>query len=213
MTLAKKLSEVSNECGFAQFDAKNDFHKYKYASAAGIIRMVNSALTARGIATTVQSELLHFERGHAVVRLTLGFTDGKDTLTTQGIGEGTDKGDKSVYKANTGAYKYALAHAFTMAWGAEDPEADASVDAPAPATKPAAKTKSSPAAKPKAKGGRKKKEPPKAPCTVADIEGAKSTEDLEKFKAMLVEFSTVAGAKNEDYAALKAAWRKRNQEI
>ena len=136
-TLASKLAEVMGEVGYVQKDAENAFHHYKYASAEAVLKKVNAALSTRGIAVSTQAELLHYDQlpgdkgpsMHAVVRLSLMFIDGSgDTITAQGIGEGSDKGDKAVMKGNTAAVKYALADAFMISWG-DDPEADAHTDA------------------------------------------------------------------------------------
>lgn len=194
MTLAEKMSQVAAECGFAQFDSKNDFHRYRYASAASIIRMVNKSLTARGIAVGTQSELLHFgdfedakgkRQQRAVVRLTLSFTDGDSVLTCQGIGEGTDTGDKAIYKANTGAYKYALAHGLTMAWGAEDPEGDSTTDANT-------QGKDDAAGQTKKKSGSKAKKADKPSTSAADLSKAIATADglkaLETLKESIRKF-------------------------
>ena len=145
MSLSEKLSRVAAKVGFASFDNKNDFHGYQYASAASIIRMVNKALSEEGIALGTQSELLQYipegKGARALVKLTVRFTSGDEVVEAQGVGEGKDSGDKACAKANTSAYKYCLAHAFCMAWGAEDPEADSKTDAGAakPKGKPAAK--------------------------------------------------------------------------
>ena len=50
-----------------------------------------------------------------------------ETLSASGLGSGCDGGDKAVYKAQTGALKYALKNAFLVPDEA-DPEADESVD-------------------------------------------------------------------------------------
>ena len=128
-TLATKLAEVAAEVSYVQKDAKNDFHKYSYASAEAVLRKVNEAITTRQIAVSSNAELLHFEEGNAIVRLTLKFVDCQngEILVVQGLGQGQDNGDKAVMKANTAALKYAYANAFTMSWG-DDPEADAGTD-------------------------------------------------------------------------------------
>ena len=129
--LSAKLAEVMAEVGYVKKDATNDFHHYRYASAEAVLKKVNAALSARGIAVATQAELLQYEQFgkgvHAVVRLSLSFTDGDEQLTVQGLGEGSDTGDKAVMKADTAALKYALANAFMISWG-DDPEADASTD-------------------------------------------------------------------------------------
>lgn len=205
-SLASKMAEVAAECGFAQFDAQNDFHKYKYASAASIIRQVNKALTKRGIALSVRSELLHFEKGHAVVRLTGEFTDGVSVLETQAIGEGTDKGDKAIYKANTGAYKYLLAHALVMAWGAEDPEADSSTDE-------ATSSKASPA---KARSSSKKTETKSEPAAEKDgpsiLERIKAAADMTVLTSLKEEIKGMETGSDARKAAI-AAFKAREQEV
>ena len=125
--LTTKLAEVMAEVGYVKKDAVNDFHKYRYASAEAVLKKVNAALSSRGIAVATQAELLHYADNHAVVRLSLSFTDGPDSITAQGLGEGSDKGDKAVMKADTAALKYALANAFMISWG-DDPEADIDTD-------------------------------------------------------------------------------------
>jgi len=129
--LSEKLAQVMSEVGYVRKDATNDFHHYKYASAEAVLKKVNAALSARGIAVSSQAELLHYEpvgKGmHAVVKLSLTFVDGDEKLTVQGLGEGSDTGDKAVMKANTAALKYAMANAFMISWG-DDPEADATTD-------------------------------------------------------------------------------------
>ena len=126
-TLVQKLAEVMAEVGYVQKDATNDFHKYRYASAEAVLKKVNSALSERGIALSSAAELAHYDVGHAIVKLSLTFHDGTDILTVEGLGEGSDKGDKATMKASTAALKYAMANAFLISWG-DDPEADAKTD-------------------------------------------------------------------------------------
>ena len=136
--LQEKLVAISKELGFIEFDAKNSGQNYGYASAAGIIRKLNKALTDQGVVCTADSEVLHFQvetdaKGrlvqHVVVKETLTFRHGEEFITCSGVGSASDTGDKAVMKASTAGYKYAFAHALTLGWAAEDPEADSSVDA------------------------------------------------------------------------------------
>ena len=141
--LQQKMVAISKELGFIEFDAKNGGQGYGYASAAGIIRKLNKALADAGIVCTSESELLHFSVEtdsksrlvqHVVVKETLTFRLGTESIVCSGVGSACDTGDKAGMKASTAAYKYAFAHAFTLGWGAEDPEADESVDARAKET-------------------------------------------------------------------------------
>lgn len=128
--LAKKLAEIAREVAYVQKDATNSFQKYKYASAEAVLGKVNEALTSRNIALSTTAELVQYHHGEgksanvAIVQLTLRFIDGdsSEVIAVQGLGQGADKGDKAVMKANTAALKYAYANAFTISWG-DDPEA------------------------------------------------------------------------------------------
>ena len=131
-TLVEKMAEVMAEVGYVQKDAVNKGIGYKYASAEAVLKKVNAALSERGIAVSSAATLENFSPGRAVVKLALTFHDGTDSLTVEGLGEGTDKGDKSTMKANTSALKYAMANAFLISWG-DDPEADLPAEEDSPA--------------------------------------------------------------------------------
>lgn len=127
--LATKLAEVTQQVAYVQKDQTNEFHKYRYASAEAVLKKVNEALSSRNISIASGAELLSYEQNNAIVRLTLKFVDGdsNEIQAVQGIGQGADKGDKAVMKANTAALKYTLSNAFLISWG-DDPEADVSTD-------------------------------------------------------------------------------------
>ncbi len=130
-SLASKLAEVMSLVAYVQKDGKNDFHKYKYASAEKVYQKVNAELSARNIAVSSNCELLAstdlLDKVIAKVTLTLVDGDSSDRLEISGIGEGSDKGDKAAMKAITAATKYALSTGFLISWG-DDPEADVSTD-------------------------------------------------------------------------------------
>ena len=86
MTLHEKLAEVMAEVGYVQKDSRNDFHKYKYASAEAVLKKVNHALSSRGISVSSRAELAHYTEGHAVVKLRLMFSDGDGAITVEGLG-------------------------------------------------------------------------------------------------------------------------------
>jgi len=125
------LSEVMEEVGYIQKDAKNEHQRYRYASAEAVLNKVRGALASRDMAVESHASLEHFEvfdtdngkRSIAAVKLSLSVTDGVNTATMEGLGEGLDAGDKAVMKANTAALKYAVASGFLISWG-DDPEAD-----------------------------------------------------------------------------------------
>lgn len=129
-SLFTKLAEVSALVGHVGKDGKNDFHKYRYTSAAAVLAKVNPALAERHIATVPSVEVLGVtDKGMTTVRVRLEFVCGDtgERCTVEGLGSGQDSGDKGVMKAQTAAQKYALKLAFNIDFG-DDPEADAETD-------------------------------------------------------------------------------------
>lgn len=126
------LAAVGQAVGFIAFDKKNDAQGYKYASAAAVLEKVNEALFSRGISVQPAVTIISQERTPkgallVTVGLKLTLTRGAQYRTFEGIGSGSDHGDKAVMKALTAAHKYAYALAFAISWG-DDPEADSSTD-------------------------------------------------------------------------------------
>ena len=49
-SIARKLAIAAKACGYVQKDGTNNFHRYKFASAANILGHVNDALCEAGLA-------------------------------------------------------------------------------------------------------------------------------------------------------------------
>ena len=47
--IAKKFVEVMRDCSRVAKNGTNDFHRYKYATAADVLEKVNAALTKHGL--------------------------------------------------------------------------------------------------------------------------------------------------------------------
>lgn len=136
--IAAKLVKVMADCSYIQKSGTNDFHRYKYATAADVLEKVNASLVKHGVAVTAQAELIDLRevptaKGNierlATVRttLTLVDSDSGESMVCSGVGSGQDPGDKASMKACTASLKYAWMTTLTMATG-DDPEADSSVD-------------------------------------------------------------------------------------
>ena len=136
--IAKKLVQVMADCAYVQKSGTNDFHRYKYATAADVLEKVNASLVKHGVAVTAQAELIDLRevttaKGNierlATVRttLTLVDSDSGESMVCSGIGSGQDPGDKASMKACTASLKYAWLMTLAIATG-DDPEADSSVD-------------------------------------------------------------------------------------
>ena len=136
--IAKKFVEVMKDCSHVAKNGTNDFHRYKYATAADVLEKVNASLTKHGLASVVATNLLGSKevttaKGNVEqlvtveVSVTLIDAESGESLTLKGLGSGQDSGDKSVAKAQTMAIKYCYLNSLAIATG-DDPEADQRTD-------------------------------------------------------------------------------------
>jgi hypothetical protein len=203
-SLANKLAEVGLQIGYIQKDGVNTFHKYSYASAEAVLKKANKELFSRGIAVRSDSKLafLSEDSSRAVVHTTLTFVDGEtgETHSVNGLGQGSDKGDKAVMKANTAALKYALSGAFLISWG-DDPEADATTDRAAASDG----EEEAPAKRP---SSRRTTKPKTADDIIVAISGAESVDALEKIRP-----SILALRDTPEYTPTVEAFKARKGEL
>lgn len=209
--LVDRLVSVAEKIGFIEFDARNEHFKYGYASAAGMLKRLNTELSAVGVLATANEEVTHLQGSLAIVRCELTYHCGAtgETLTCAGVGGGQDNGDKAVMKASTAAFKYAIAHSMMLGWAAEDPEDssnDASVKTSSKA-RPKPETRTTPTTR---SGGRAKSKKPEVSAdeVKAAIEAADSAEELQKVMGNLVAFRGTS-----DYDDLRAAYKSRKEEV
>ena len=137
--IAKKFVEVMKDCSHVAKNGTNDFHRYKYATAADVLEKVNASLTKHGLASVVATNLLGSKevmtaKGNVEqlvtveVSVTLIDAESGESLTLKGLGSGQDSGDKSVAKAQTMAIKYCYLNSLAIATNNDDPEADRHTD-------------------------------------------------------------------------------------
>lgn len=146
-SIAKRMAEAAKRIGYGvQKDGRNEFHRYDYTSAGAVRMACGRAMGEEGIAVSSAIKVLCSEQrlsekgknqNHVEVLVTLTFVcaESGETLTTQGLGCGSDVSDKAPMKAVTAAEKYAYVSAFTIAMG-EDPEQDAEHDGHQQAAQP-----------------------------------------------------------------------------
>ena len=134
LRLAAKLALAARACGYVQKDGANQFHRYRYASAAAILGHVNEALCEHGLAVVdTLPEILATEGTGkervvtARMTVTVADTESDERVIFRGLGSGMDSGEKAVMKAVTAALKYAWMGAFSISTG-DDPEADEATD-------------------------------------------------------------------------------------
>jgi hypothetical protein len=132
--LVQKLCEVMGAVGYIQKTGYNKQQGYKYAQETDVVEKVRAELAQRKVFLMNSVENTSFRtirtaKGNelTVATLTVKYTfiDGEsgEKLEFSGVGEGMDSGDKAVYKAQTGALKYALMKTFLIPTG-DDPERD-----------------------------------------------------------------------------------------
>lgn len=134
----QRMHAVMSDLETISKNGKNSFHGYDYATEADFIRAVKPLLVKHG--------LVMFCVDQAVVQVTplmkgtdefsgnilttvksvyriVNIDNPEDYTTVSVGGQGVDKGDKGIYKATTGAKKYAIANGFMIVTG-DDPEKD-----------------------------------------------------------------------------------------
>ena len=132
-TLAAKIAQVAGSIGAIEKSGRNAFHKYDYHTEGDITAALRGKLADAKLALIWSHQVVDTSegkdaRGKLVRRvrvegeLMLVCGDTGAMLTVKSAGEGEDGGDKAVYKANTGAYKYALMKTFMISDAESDPE-------------------------------------------------------------------------------------------
>jgi hypothetical protein len=145
--LRRKLCEIMGKVGYIEKRGQNEAQHYAYVMAADINASMGKLLAEHGICVWPKKENITWtdfqtSKGTAMflcrAQITYVFCDAetKEEIEVPSTGEGMDTGDKSGFKARTGALKYALIQTFLIAAG-EDPESeheehavDASTNAP-----------------------------------------------------------------------------------
>lgn len=137
--LRSKLAEIRCRIHNIEKRGRNEFHRYNYAMASDLQGVIGTELAESGIVLarrnlTVARSLGETSKGNAEtiveVSCEYGFldADSDEQIWQPAYGEGRDQGDKAAYKAFTGALKYFLIQAFSLATG-DDPEDSAELDA------------------------------------------------------------------------------------
>lgn len=136
--LAAKMIAIMNDVGYVQKTGYNSFYRYKYATESDIAAAYASAMKKHKVfmfTSILSRECTAFQTDKQIktgdstflitVKLQITFVDAESGERFTGIffGDGSDKGDKGVYKAITGAQKYALLKTFLCETG-DDPERD-----------------------------------------------------------------------------------------
>jgi ribosomal protein L34E len=139
MTLIEKLTTVMAAIDHVDKRGRNQAQGYDYVKATDLAATVRKELAkAKVFMTSDVAEVRHSQfqtmKGSLMnvvdMKVLYTFHDGESDakLSFHGYGSGMDSGDKAVYKAHTGALKYALRNGFLIPDEKAEPEADESVD-------------------------------------------------------------------------------------
>ena len=116
------------DVGYVQKAGHNDFQNYKYATEADAVAALRPAMIKHGLCMIPSVESVEQDEwGNTNVLMHYRILDEEGNfLSFRAAGSGNDKnskgvGDKGIYKALTGASKYALLKTFMMETG-DDPE-------------------------------------------------------------------------------------------
>ncbi|AGY57168.1 ERF family protein [Gloeobacter kilaueensis] len=126
-TLHQKIAKIQGQLEKVPKTGENTHHRYRYATEADLLAALRPLCSEAGISLMITCTSCHIEEHTAqvMVRLTITDSESGEVATVDMPGFAADsKGDKAVFKALTGAAKYAYWKAFAQATG-DDPENDA----------------------------------------------------------------------------------------
>lgn len=118
------IAAVMADVGAVGKDATNTFDKYKYRSIDAVMNAMHPAMVKHGVFVTPEvidqtREEREGKNGtlmiYSVTKVKYTFfTDDGSSVQAVVIGEGSDRGDKSMNKAMSAAFKYALFQVFCL---------------------------------------------------------------------------------------------------
>lgn len=140
--LAKKMIAIMKDVSYIQKTGKNTHFNFTYAKESDVVCAISAAFQKHGIfmyTSILERTCLPYSRERSdkignktlkeaflvTVKIQVTFVDADsgEQFVSFFYGDGTDSDDKAVYKALTGAHKYALMKTFLIATG-DDPEKD-----------------------------------------------------------------------------------------
>lgn len=135
-SIHSKLSAILKAVGYIEKTGTNASQGYKYVQAAAVADKIRNEFAERGL-TMIPENIEVTESGLTpsgkqaliTLRITWKISDSEsgESVTFQSVGSGSDSTDKAVYKAMTGALKYALLLGFLIPTG-DDPENEKTAD-------------------------------------------------------------------------------------
>ena len=127
--LLAKLHKVMSGLEGIGKSGRNQFHKYDYATEADVMHAIRDKLIENNLLIIPKAGecFIHQSGDTFLTDIAMGYTiydvETGESIETTWRGQGTDKGDKGLYKAFTGGHKYFLMKTFFLPTDA-DPEND-----------------------------------------------------------------------------------------
>lgn len=115
-----KMHAIQSEIGSIGKNNKNSFQNYAFRSVGQAMAALQPLLNKHGVIlqpTYSEPHIIEQEKGAgATVLLRLQFVAIEDgsAMLVAAVGQGADSGDKAVYKAMAGAFKYAVFQTFCI---------------------------------------------------------------------------------------------------
>jgi len=132
LNVFQRIHAVMGEVGTVAKNGKNTFQNYEYATEADFVHAIRPLLVKHGLVIIPQNSILNgitdLAKDNKLTSISIQYNvvaidDPTDYTQVTMMGQGTDKGDKGIYKAITGTKKYMIANLFMIATG-DDPEND-----------------------------------------------------------------------------------------
>lgn len=134
--LKEKLFNIYTEVEGVEKKGHNSSQNYDYIKATDVTAAIRTALIKQRVYAEINFDFeglpyfIERKSGPPMAAVNVKCLavfhdlDSNETLSGSGLGSGSDSGDKAVYKAQTGALKYALKNSFLLKDdGTSDPEA------------------------------------------------------------------------------------------
>jgi hypothetical protein len=131
----QRFAKAKEKCAVMQKRGNNDFQNYKYVMESDVVSLVNDACNQNGLIWVCsyhdfRDSLFTSDKGKTNIRTScrcelqvIDAESGQVIIKTESFGDSLDTSDKSIYKSQTGAKKYALMSTFGIATY-DDPEKD-----------------------------------------------------------------------------------------
>lgn len=125
LSLVNKILKIMEEVDYVQKDGTNTFHNYNYATDKNLLSIYREKFIKYSIIAIPSVTKVEYNDTITNIDMTITLVccETGEKVEVPWAGQGQDKGDKGLYKAKTGGFKYFLMKTFMLPTG-DDPELD-----------------------------------------------------------------------------------------